>query len=193
MNGGSLDSKTAIIPPWPRAYEAKANGWRATVHVPTMQMWNRHNEPLTIADEFKEALLCLRDFHSEFTWLDCECLSRRHKLGKGALIVLDIIDYGDLYNYVVRRAMIEKHFNMLPDNPKVWPDSVWRLPSFTGWVGSWPEAIWKILQEENKRLGLTGENVMWEGLVCKRLDSKYNMQLVGSDKESSSWVKHRFI
>ncbi len=199
LNGGSLDKVTAIIPPWPRAYEPKVNGWRVLVHVPTGTCWNRHLEPLTIADEFKPALAKLKDQPS-FEWLDCEGLSRRHGYGKGSLVVLDIIslldDTDNVWrdmDYTLRREAIEFNFEnelglFISD---VQENEVYRLPSLTTWQGRWPEATWKIMQAQNMAHNLTGENVFFEGFVCKRLDSTYTVQLQDPRRETSNWIKHR--
>lgn len=191
LNGGSLDKPHAIIPPWPRAYEPKVNGWRVLVHAPTGICWNRHLEPLTIADEFGPALAKLRE--QPFDWLDCEGLSRRHGLGKGSLVVLDVPLA--VVPYTQRRRLIEQHF---PNELTLWvsnvrENEVYRLPSLTSWHGKWPEATWHIMQAQNNSQQLAGENVFFEGLVCKRLDSKYNLQLRSDNNETVAWTKHRFI
>jgi hypothetical protein len=189
LNGGNLE-RGGIIPPWPKAYEFKLNGWRLMVHTPTGMCWNRHLESSSITDEFKEALAKLKQ--CPFEWLDCEALSRRHKIGKGTLVVLDI-PIGML-TYEQRHKQIVEHFQQM----MLWPNlvkenEVYCLPSLTDWHGKWPEATWRIMQGQNTHHGLTGENVFFEGLVCKRLDSKYAMQLRSSKEESSAWIKHRFV
>lgn len=194
LNGGNLDKPNAIIPPWPRAYEPKVNGWRVLVHAPSGACWNRHLEPLSIAGEFAAALAKLKE--QPFAWLDCEALSRRHGIGKGSLIVLDINGPPVASDsYVVRRKSLELHF---PNEITLFPSSVkenevYRLPSLTSWHGKWPEATWRIMQAQNKAAGLAGENVFFEGLVCKRLDSKYPLQLRSDTDETTVWIKHRFV
>ena len=72
--------------------EPKLNGWRALIHTPTGTMWNRHGALLTIADCFRPALAALAKLASRgLVWADCEALERRHNLGRGTLVVLDVI------------------------------------------------------------------------------------------------------
>ena len=170
------------------AYEPKANGWRVMVHVPSKTCFNRHNEPLTIAGEFKEALEILKN--SPFTWLDCEGLGRRHNVGKGSLVVLDIIDLH--WNpWVQRKRVIMDYFKLGISDPGIVQDNgVYHLPTITA---DQTGGVWQSLQAQNESINLTGENVFWEGLVCKRLDSPYNLQLQDSKRETSNWIKHRFI
>src|ERR1019366_6894389 len=86
--------------PW--TLEGKYNGWRAWVHQPTHRMFNRKNEPLSITNEFEIALdeLC----QLPFEWLDVEALERRHKIGRGSLILLDAPDAG--ITYTERKACL---------------------------------------------------------------------------------------
>ena len=71
--------------------EPKLNGWRALIHTPTGTMWNRHRSLLTIADCSRPALAALAKLgNSGLVWTDCEALERRHNLGRGTLVVLDV-------------------------------------------------------------------------------------------------------
>jgi len=188
MNGGNLESKFATLPPWARAYEPKVNGWRVIVHSPSGACFNRHNEPLTIAGEFKAALAILKD--SPFTWLDCEGLSRRHHLGKGSLVVLDIIDL-HWNSWAQRKRVIVDYFKLAIIDPRIIQDNwVYHLPTIEAEKAN---GVWQSLQAQNESVNLTGENVFWEGLVCKRLDSAYTLQLQDSKRETTNWIKHRFI
>ena len=85
VNGGPLDKALPKSGDW--TMEGKYNGWYAWVHTPTRAMFNRKNEPLSIAHEFKAALdtAC----RLPFEWLNVEALERRHKIGQGSLILLD--------------------------------------------------------------------------------------------------------
>jgi hypothetical protein len=86
MTGGRL----GLLPkPRLHLWSNKLNGWRAPVHTPTGTMWNRHGKELSIAEEFSEALESLSCFR--LPWLDCEAMERRHAIGRGSLIVLDLI------------------------------------------------------------------------------------------------------
>ena len=80
--------------------EPKLNGWRALIHTPTGTMWNRHGALLTIADCFRPALAALAKLASRgLVWADCEALERRHNLGRGTLVVLDVVPESGAPNY----------------------------------------------------------------------------------------------
>ena len=102
VNGGPLDRALPKSCDW--HYEPKVNGWRTLVHVPTGTMFNRKGERLSIEKEFSVAL-CRLGVGDEFEWLDCEALDRRHKFGRGSLIVLDWPVAG--LTYLQRREALE--------------------------------------------------------------------------------------
>jgi hypothetical protein len=53
--------------------------------------------------------------------------------------------------------------------------------------------LWTILQECNRRLGCTEPaNHFYEGLVAKRLDSKYPLQKRSASQDFPFWMKHRW-
>ena len=56
-------------------------------------MFNRHGKLLSISHEFKPALDMLRTIldAAAFKRADCEALERRHNVGRGTLIVLDVV------------------------------------------------------------------------------------------------------
>jgi hypothetical protein len=84
------------------------NGRRALIHTPTATMWNRHGALLTIADCFRPALAALAKLASRgLVWADCEALERRHNLGRGTLVVLDVVPETGTPNCEQRRAMLE--------------------------------------------------------------------------------------
>jgi hypothetical protein len=188
MNGGNLDKPNAIIPPWARHYEPKANEWRMSVHVPTGSCFNRHNEPLTISDEFKVALEELRR-QNEHEWLDCGGLSRRHGIGKGSIIVLDVPDLHKL-TYVERRCTMLTTWQLIPDISRVKPNEIYVLPAYGH---AKMRTVWEMLKEANAVAGMTGDNSFWEGLVGKRDTSTYEIQLRSDKHETTNWLKHRFV
>jgi hypothetical protein len=205
LNGGNLDKPNAIVPPAPSAWEGKGNGWRLTVHVPSGTCFNRHNEPLTISDEFKPALKLLQ--RSPFQWLDCEGLSRRHGIGKGSLIVLDIIDLHET-PYDQRHETVARYFPM-PLNHPLWvsENGLYHFPAIVndgryrdvpGFLvrdfDRWPRAEWEALKHQNAQMNpASPENSFWEGLVRKTLKSKYTLQLRSDHEETTAWTKHRFV
>jgi hypothetical protein len=179
MNGGRFDIALPKRGAW--FYEPKDNGWRSLDHAPTGAMFNRHGERLTIADEFKDALDLLRA--APFEWPDTEALERRHAIAQGTLIVLDVIEPG---TYLKRRARMESEFPIAPLEPmELKGNSVYLIPSFPA---SEAAALWAKLKEINTRLGVE----FYEGLVAKRADSIYPMQLRSSKQETPHWIKHRW-
>ena len=203
VNGGTLSVALAKTGHW--AWQPKYNGWRAWVHTPTGSMFNRKNEPLSIAREFQPALAILKRLSHlpYFEWLDCEALERRHNIGRGTLIILDApLLARDLeqrcftleFDCLTNRIPVHQDLNKrLPDN------SVWLVPSYPGKNRREFEdenshlKLWDILQQCNQALGCTSpQNHFFEGLVAKRVDSLYPMQLRSPDVEFPFWMKHRF-
>ena len=127
IQGGRLD----LAPPKRGLWfaEPKLNGWRALIHTPTGTMWNRHGTLLTIADCFRPALAALAKLTSRgLVWADCEALERRHNLGRGTLVVLDVIPESGTPIYTARRAMLE---SLLPCDPVFDGDTSRPVPSGT--------------------------------------------------------------
>jgi hypothetical protein len=175
--------------------EPKLNGWRALIHTPTGTMWNRHGTLLTIADCFRPALAALAKLSPRgLVWADCEALERRHNLGRGTLVVLDVIPESGTPIYTARRAMLE---SLLPCDPVFDGDSSRPVPS--GAVVLTPTrradshaqalAFYQRLRDANCMLGCD----FFEGVVMKRADSAYPVQLRGASEEFRGWVKHRFL
>ena len=178
INGGNLLKARPKRGDW--QYEPKYNGWRTLVHVPTGTMFNRHGQQLTIAKEFSDALQILRQWH--FEWLDCEALERRHNIGRGTLIVLDVI----LPNltYVERREILERViFQVEMQSTRLGDNQVY-LP-FNTVQG---ETLYGILKEANATLGCE----FFEGVVAKRADSVYPIQLLSPETEFPQWIKYRW-
>jgi len=185
-NGGPLDKAPPKSGDW--IYEPKYNGWRALVHLPTGAMFNRHGQRLSIEKEFTVALelLCVTLDAEAFKWADCEALERRHNLGRGSLIVFDVIPEKPCREtpWIERRSWIERAFPIL-EQDKLAPNKVY-LPS--NFAEDKTDAIWWALQETNRQIGCD----LYEGLVAKRADSKYPIQLVSPAREFPFWIKHRF-
>ena len=193
IQGGRLD----LAPPKRGLWftEPKLNGWRAIIHTPTGTMWNRHGTLLTIADCFRPALAALAKLASHgLVWADCEALERRHNLGRGTLVVLDVIPESGTPFYTARRAMLE---SLLPCDPVFDGDTSRPVPS--GTVVLTPTrradshaaalAFYQRLRESNRPLGCD----FFEGVVMKRADSPYPVQLRSATEEFRGWCKHRFL
>lgn len=173
VGGGKLE----LAPPKRGVWlsEPKWNGWRAVVHTPTGQMWNRHGDPLSIARSFAEALGALKKCGIE--WLDVEALERRHEVGRGSLIVLDVVVQG--VPYEERKAIAARCFPDAPLDPSlVGENRVYVSPYCDDGV-----ALYNRLRPHRG---------FFEGIVMKRSQSEYPFQLRSDGRETSSWMKHRY-
>jgi len=186
VNGGPLDQAQPKHGAW--VYEPKYNGWRALIHIATGAMFNRHGKPLSIQDEFKPALAQLRTTldAEAFQWADCEALERRHGLGRGCLLVLDVIPepHEKHAAYQHRRDWLEAVLPELDLNPTYRPFPLLSLPPAV--YGDLD--VWRDLQGLNRRLNCD----FYEGLVAKRADSLYPRQLRSDKSEFPFWMKHRW-
>ncbi len=190
VNGGRLD--LALPKNGVNWYEPKVNGWRALVHAPTGAMFNRLGERLTIESQFKRSLEIIKSIchSSRYTpdWFDVEALERRHNIGRGTLIVLDLCD--PKRTYVERREIIDQF--IIPLNgygsgkPCLENEVRCLVPELDGM------AMWNTLQQENARLGGTPQTWFYEGVVAKRAESLYPLQHRSPEIEFPYWVKHRY-
>lgn len=150
------------------------------VHAPTGTCYNRHGERLSIEDEFKQALgeIKVECARKDIEWLDCEGLSRRHNVGKGSLIVLDALIDGPCE---VRGYTIRGMFCPLLGGVQ---GKVHSSCQYTD-----AQTMWTYLKDENKH---TFRCEFYEGLVAKRADAPYPMQLRSADEVTTVWIKHRW-
>jgi len=189
VNGGPLSKAQPKRGDWD--YESKINGWRTWVHVPTGTMFNRHNQRLSIEGQFTIALRILREVFACFPatdgwnrceWADAEGLERRHNIGKGSLILLDIPNHP--LPYTARNDFVRSFFP--PINLDGQPCGLHEVRSLRRYRDPWP--LWLALQAENARLGCE----FYEGVVAKRCDSTYPIQRHSPDAEYPLWMKHRW-
>jgi hypothetical protein len=175
--------------------EPKLNGWRALIHTPTGTMWNRHGALLTIADCFRPALGVLAKLAGRgLVWADCEALERRHNLGRGTLVVLDVVPESGTPSYEQRRAMLE---TIIPtdavfsgDASRPVPCGVAVLtPTMRAESHADALAFYNRLRAANRALRCD----FFEGVVMKRADSIYPVQLRSASEEFRGFVKHRFL
>jgi hypothetical protein len=175
--------------------EPKLNGWRTLIHTPTGTMWNRHGALLTIADCFRPALGAPAQLANRgFVWANCEALERRHNLGRGTLVVLDVVPQSGTPSYERRRAMIE---SLMPTDAVFSGDTSRAVPY--GTVVLTPTiradsradalAFYQRLREANRAFRCD----FFEGVVMKRADSIYPVQLRSTTEEFRGWIKHRFL
>jgi hypothetical protein len=175
--------------------EPKLNGWRALIHTPSGTMWNRHGTLLTIADCFRPALGVLAKLASRgLVWADCEALERRHNLGRGTLVVLDIVPESGTPSYEQRRAMLESLVAtdavFSGDTSRAVPcGAVALTPTLRADSHADSLAFYQRLREANRALGCD----FFEGVVMKQADSIYPVQLRSVTEEFRGWMKHRFL
>jgi hypothetical protein len=191
LNGGRF----GLVPKKPTyLWSPKFNGWRAVVHTLTGAMFNRHGEELTITNEVHDAVENIR--RSSIEWLDCEALERRHDIGRGSLIVLDAIvprlTAAERYQQLIREAdrlqwpILAIGERPEPDNAYLCNQVAMSDAFHTGKLvlKDW----WGWMQRVNRDWNVD----FYEGLVAKRVDSVYPIQLRSPEAECSSWIKHRW-
>jgi hypothetical protein len=158
-------------------------------------MWNRHGALLTIADCFRPALGALAKLAGRgLVWADCEALERWYNLGRGTLVVLDVVPESEAPSYEQRRAMLE---SVLPidvvfsgDTSRAVPcGTVVLMPTMRAESHADVLAFYQRLREANRALGCD----FFEGVVVKRAASSYPVQLRSSTEECRGWCKHRFL
>ncbi len=191
FNGGrfGLVSKGPV-----HLWSAKLNGWRALVHTPTSTVFNRHGEVLSIADQFAEALGNLR--RSRIEWLDTEALERRHAIGKGSLMILDaIVPYltaMDRYR-LLREEAARLNWPTLRISDRPEEDRTF-LVEQTPLSDSSTDGRLVLMHswEEMQCINREWKVDFYEGLVAKRVDSIYPIQLRSPQSECPFWIKHRW-
>jgi hypothetical protein len=188
INGGALEGALPKIGKW-RA-EPKYNGWRALVHIPTGAMWNRFGKRLSIESEFTLALAQLREKFSVVQWADCEALERRHRIARGTLVLLDLIIPG--FSYEKRREVLQlRGIQFAAVEQALAPDSLYAPPAIlaSGNFGFNAEHMWQLCLDANAKFGCE----FYEGIVMKRCDAVYPIQLRSHNIETATWMKHRFL
>jgi hypothetical protein len=183
IDGGPLTRAPAKIGEW-RA-EPKYNGWRTLVHIPSGAMFNRQLEPLSIQNEFATVLAHLRAVfgNSLAQWADCEALERRHAIARGTLILLDLVI--PHATYAERRAAFGSTGIACRDiGETIKPDSLYVSPSYRD-----AQKAWNLSLAERNRQSAAD---FYEGIVMKRVDAAYPMQLRSPHLETPYWVKHRW-
>lgn len=176
--------------------EPKYNGWRALVHCRSGTMWNRFGKRLTIAHCFTEALDELRDLSEEgLLWADCEALERRHDVARGTLIVLDAIseDPEFMPTYQERRAFLESlRFPQERFSSGIHECEPRPLLLTTSVSACSQNAVLEFyhgLRERNHSL----KSPFFEGVVMKKADARYPVQLRSPTEECRAIIKHRFL
>jgi hypothetical protein len=191
LNGGRF----GLVPKKPiHLWSFKVNGWRALIHTPSGTMFNRHGQELSIANEFTRALESLRRCGIE--WLDCEAFERRHNLGRGSLIILDAIvpKLTATQRWSLGLTEADRHgWPLLALDVKPEQDRVYLMKQMAMSDASRSGKLslasyWGQMQAINQNWQVD----YYEGLVAKRADSIYPIQLRSAEAEFPFWVKHRW-
>lgn len=183
VNGGRLEDAPPKVGPW--VYQPKIDDWRAIAHAPTRRIWNRHGQPMSISDDLADVLEILR--HSSFDWLDIGVMERRNQLLRNSIVVFDTLDMPS-FDHQQRRAHLEIAFEFLPlafelaRRKTDTQNQVFLVNQFN------PLDLWDLLQDENRQAG----SAFYEGIVAKRTDKPYPIQLLSPNKETPWMIKHRF-
>jgi len=190
LQGGKLDRAPKKTGLW--YAQPKYNGWRALVHCPSGTMWNRHGGRLSIAHEFDAALRELQKLSEVgLIWADCEAMERRHNVGRRSLIVLDWILEAGSPTYEERREFLESLVpleQMSLGEGTIPEDSVLLTPSIDDKDGAALR-----LYESLRTINQTAKADVFEGVVMKRAESLYPVQLRSATEESRAWIKHRWL
>lgn len=181
-NGGPLTTARPKVGWW--WGEPKYNGWAALVHTPTGAMFNHDLQRSTIEAEFDEALSQLRLL--PFEWLHCEALERRHNIGRGSLIVLDLVV--GFATYEQRRTWLEEKLLTAPHPDLIQNNRAYVTPNFHQPDRTKELEIWAMLQRQNEDTGCE----FYEGFVMKKAGSLYPIQLRTPKEKARTWVKHRW-
>jgi hypothetical protein len=181
VNGGPLPMARPKRGEW--GYQAKVNEWRGLVHVPSLTVFNRHGKRMSIEGCFRAALESL---DTEHEWLDCGMLERRVPVGRGSVLVLDIPLHRG--TFAERLAEVSR-IGMAWQPPDAPPGGTVLHFAGSGVVAAdGAAAFWEALLEGNRRAGCE----LFEGVVAKRMDSRYPVQLRSAEEKFPFWVKHRW-
>jgi hypothetical protein len=148
-------------------------------------MFNRQLEPLSIQSEFATALTQLRAVlsNSLVQWADCEALERRHATARGTLILLDLVI--PQATYAERRAALgATGIARRNIGETIRPDSLYVPPSYRDEQKAWNLALAECNRESTADF--------YEGIVMKRVDAFYPIQIRSPHFETPYWVKHRW-
>lgn len=181
----------------------KYNGWMAQVHIESGAMFNRHGKRLSIEKEFEPALAALRVTldAGAFKWAVCEALERRHNVGRGCLIVLDVVPEPDFASatYLDRRGWLAAVLPLLPYTPDPRKFPLISMPPIIcdTAADTWREdmrAAWQYLKNANDILTPNVKPLcrFYEGAVNWRALAPYMIQLRSDNLESPALVKHRW-
>ena len=140
-------------------------------------------------------MICVISLTTALIWADCEALERRHDVARGTLILLDAIPADPMFtpSYLERRVFLEslrvpqERFSSGINEPDTPP--LLLTTSLLARDHHEVLAFYQSLKSANKSLGCE----FFEGVVMKRAESAYPIQLRSCTEECRGWVKHRFV
>jgi ATP-dependent DNA ligase len=187
ITGGDLLTSTMpLIGKWLNT--AKYNGWRMVLQIDGYIAYNRHQEKLSIASEFRVALAKLDAIKMRlngFTdWLDAEALERRHELARGTILIIDYIPRrGDRTNHEDRIAKLRSAgIKEAPLDPREWEaDAVYLVRHNDDAKELYNQTI-----SINRQIGVE----LYEGVVIKQANSQYP---ASSNRDFPMWIKFRHV
>jgi hypothetical protein len=129
-------------------------------------------------------------------WLDVGLMENRHNMMRGCIVVLDLIgspSSKQSWPFHERRAHLEAMFGVLPAATRIVgtpeaKDSVLLIPSFSGPDHLDGLRLYRGCIAQNEAIG----QKFYEGVVAKRADSLYPIQLNRPKAKCPDWIKHRF-
>jgi len=193
IHGGDLEAAAArgLLNPrlyGNRAVEPKFNGFRILLDRVTGMMWNRHGDPLSLAREFTVPLESLMALPTAFPrFLDCEGLERRHGFMRGSLIVLDAILPDTPYE--LRREILEEDIPVFDFSHVMNVDVLCLAPRQPL---KFALDYYDELRAFNGKIGATGLNSFFEGVILKKVESTYPMQRTNPRRETTWWTKYKW-
>jgi hypothetical protein len=165
-------------------YQPKYNGWRAFIDLEADLVFNRHGELMSIGDGFKRAIDSIRYMCLSLgiKHLDAEALERRHDVGRGSLILLDLPAVTE--DLETRMEMLSLVVDPHDINKQPGAHSVHATPMFSE---ASARQAWTWMQQLNNVWGVE----FYEGLIAKKAGSEYPTTWKATDT-FRHWVKFRF-
>ncbi len=110
-------------------------------------------------------------------------MARRHRLAAHTLVIFDApLVPGP---YAQRRQALIPYFELAPLDPRhLGAERVYLAPQLAGEMQGW----WQQLQQANEQC----QAGFYEGVVAKRADSLYPVQLRSPEQVFAFWCKHRW-
>jgi hypothetical protein len=153
--------------------------------------FNRHAQKSSTQGDFDFSSLPLPELSEYASHLDLEGLSRRHKIAKGTLVVLDFIplpQYADL-TYEDRREILLSVLDVHPLSVEGWTKPSYLVFSTYGYDMS-EQDLWDVVSDRSVNPYDKFCNAVFEGMVSKQAGSRY-LTMRHDKAETHLWQKHR--